>query len=167
MRKSIAIISYVILAFAALLSLRFPQNLKAANIDTKGNLRPAVWRASSTCTTLNYAILSTESVIIHGISVDSPTVNQAGSSYLIIFNSTAAPMSSNSGIFLSSGPLVPTNVNATAGGLPMGPQYFYDMWYTSGAVVNKVGVACTTILWDFTANNQSFTTAAQVTPWRP
>lgn len=128
--------------------------------DREGSMRPSLWRSSQTCVTASFVQLSTRAVFLHAISVDSPTVNINGDSFMVLFNSSNSPLSTNAPSF-SSAAFVNTNV-VSAGGTPRGWQIFYDVPYSSGVNMSKQGGACSTVLWDFLTP-----TYDPFYPWRP
>ena len=152
-----------------------------ASWDIIDSERPAVWRTSQTCAAANFVILAATSpttpVIIRGVTVDSMTVNQGGdSSFISIFNSTTVPMlgGGNASNFTSTGTFTITGpVTSGAGASYAGDSYIYDAYFTSGAVINKIGGGCVTIFWDFASVHKPAKSGARLTfwdlifPWRP
>ena len=131
------------------LFLSLPSVHAAARTDDFGGDRAAVWRSSFTCISLNFVTLATGSVIVHSLQISSAEVNNGASSFVSIFNSTTGPMTGGSNIatFSTTGTFTVTTVPTGASVSP--PIFIYDVPFTTGAVVNKLGVACTTIFWDF------------------
>jgi len=114
--------------------------------DIFGSQRAAVWRSTSVCGPVAFGLLSTGSIIVHAVIVDSATLNVVPSQ-IAIFNSTWTPINGNAGNFISTGILTATGI--TGSGAMARPPSEYDLWFGSGVVISKQGGACTTVLWDY------------------
>ena len=122
-------------------------NLHAA-IDQYSSQRPALWRSSRTCNAESFVSIATGNIHVHAIVVGSATVNQGGDSFISLFNSSSAISGTP-----AFNPNVSTanylNTNIFSGSPVSLPPNYYDVPYSSGIVINKAGIACTEVLWDF------------------
>ena len=111
--------------------------------DKVGSERPAMWRSTRTCAAENFMLISSGSIHFHGVIVVTPTVNN--DSYLSIYNSSST--NTSLGLSTAIGPLS-TNVNQNiSGAFPQ--KIEWNVPLSSGMVINKIGAACTEILWDY------------------
>ena len=136
-----------------------------ASQDRDGSMRPAVWRSTEVCHALNFVQLSTRAVNIHQVRVASATVNNGVVSGYFIFNSTARPQSDNAANFVTTGTRVMSNLTVYGAANSFRTAFepdVIDVFYSSGVVINKLGVACVELLWDF-----SLPTYDPIYPWRP
>lgn len=148
------------LILALILSL--PSVCFGANQDQFGGMRPAVWRSSSNCGAHAWGILSTGSIIVHGVAIGSPTVN-INTSFIATFNSTTTPHPGNSANFLTTGTLTQAGILSSVSGILNLPTNVYDAYFSSGVVVNKAGASCSTILWDYMNPKMDY----HLVPYRP
>ena len=125
--------------------------------DLFDSQRPAVWRSSRTCGAVAFGLLSTGSIIVHAVVVDSATLNIAIGSQIALFNSTWTPINGNAGNFVSTGILTATNITGSSNMYQ--PAINYDLWFDSGVVVSKQGGSCTTVLWDYAISG------TRIYPW--
>lgn len=128
--------------------------------DPWGTEREAMWRTSITCVAENFVVLATGPVVIRAVQVTSATVVGVGNGTdkVAIHNSTTGIHAGNAGNFLSSSTL--TYMWVPSGPIML-PPFVYDAPVSSGAVVNKTGVSCATIFWDYVStrlgkNNAAF-----------
>ena len=133
----------ILLTLSFLLSL----SISHAALDSQSSMRPSVWRSSITCNTGGWGVLSTGTIHVHSVEIDSATLNNSGSSFISLFNSTAIPNSNNANNFATTGTF--TSANITGQGFGDLPDNQYDAYFSSGVVVNKQGGACISIWWDF------------------
>ena len=112
--------------------------------DRSGSERPALWRSTEVCHTLNHVVLSTRAAHVHQVRVTSATVNSQTSG-LFLFNSTATPFGS---VVTSTKNRVNSDVSGAVFDVAKPPNVL-DVPYLNGVVLNKVGVACIETLWDF------------------
>ena len=129
--------------------------------DSYASMRPALWRSSSTCATAKFGLISTGTIHLHAISVDSATVNQNNTSIVALFNSTSAP-NANTAANFSTGTMIIPDITGGSGAVLSWPPFEYEQKYSSGVFMNKVGNSCITIYWDFIT-----TKVDPIFPWRP
>ena len=127
-----------------------------AGVDKLESQRPAVWRSSYTDITESFVLITSGAVIIHSIIVDSPTIN-TGNSFVSLYNSTTSAGTFNFNI--STGAMLNTDMTTPNGNIP--PAYF-DLYFASGVVINKVGAAKVQVIWDYVVPYDYY-----LVPWRP
>ena len=129
-----------------------------ADKDMRGNPFGPGWLSTRTCVAESMLLIATGSIRVHTVIVETPTVN--ANSYISIYNSTAASVGGyNTNI--DTAILVPTNMNVTIYNAAVADDVAiltntewpkkvdYDFDFSSGVVVNKLGIACTQVLWNF------------------
>ena len=140
----------------ALLALLVVPNLAQAGMDVFSSERPAVWRSSRTEVAENLVAIATGPIHFHAVIVESSTVNLE--SWIAFFNSTSAPAGGyNPNITTAAFLQTKADVN-TIGAFPN--SFEYNLYFSSGLVVNKLGAAKVTILWDFINPARRFGTDA-------
>lgn len=145
---------FIFIAFSVLAFSGYAQAVQ----DAKGSVRPAMWRSSRTCVAENFVLIATGEVHIHQVIVETPTVNS--SSWISFFNSSS-PAEALSNFNIATAAFVPTNMRifqytpavaddvAIFENIEWPKTVVYDQYYSSGAVVSKVGVSCTNTFWDY------------------
>ena len=143
--------------------------------DQWGSERPALWRSTRTCVEENFVVIATGPIHLHAIVIDTPTVNSE--SQTAIFNSTTATTATFN-FNIDTAAYMPSNmrlslVNAAVADDVMLLQNIewpkmmtYDLQLTSGAVINKVGLACSQVLWDYIDPRLSLRNQ-RIVPWKP
>lgn len=102
-----------------------------------------LWRSSQTCAGIGSTFFSSGSIVIHQVNVASATLNSSAASFFVVQVTTSDYV----GVGVSTPIRVATNVNGT--GVPLGWPMPYDIYSDSYTFVNKQGIACTEILWDW------------------
>ena len=143
--------------------------------DQWGSERPAIWRSSRTCVAENFLLLATGTIHLHAVIVESPTVNSE--SFMSIYNSSS-PASATGNLNIDTAIFTPTvmimrAITAAAADDVMQLQNIqfpsrteWDIQLTSGAVINKIGAACTNVLWDFLSTRDA-REQAHIVPYKP
>lgn len=122
----------------------------SAQFDSFGGERPAVWRSSRTAVPVSHVVISSDSSHLHGVLIGSPTANTW--SYVTFANSAST------GNNVTVLPFTTSTLVNTGVGTGNAFTSFYiplDVHHSSGIVINKVGDADITILWDFTYPNRN------------
>ena len=135
-----------------------------AAVDDQSSLRPAVWRSSRTCASAPWVMIATRTIHFHGHIVDSATVNN--DSWFSLYNTTTVPRSGYAPGIDSTGTFSGTNIMVSSTGTwPQNtswPKIEWNVRYSSGILLNKVGNACVDFLWDFMNPTDD-----PFVPWRP
>ena len=131
-----------------MLSVLFAPYFANASEDLWSNERSAVWRSTRITIGLNFVPIATGAIHMHEVKIESPTWNN--SSWVSIFNSTRP----QTGTEVTTAAFVNTNTTThqiSSGGaiVPATASNIYDLYLSSGLVVNKIGAAVVNILWDF------------------
>jgi len=113
--------------------------------DAYGTQYPAVWRSSSSCGGVNFALLSSGTVIVNKIIIGSPTINSE--SWISLYNSSS-PAIATGNMNVATGTHINTYSHITRP-TPSGHSVEYNVSYSSGVVVNAEGLACREILWNY------------------
>ena len=137
-----------------------------------GGQRPALWRSSEVCVPINHVVLATSAVHIHSIRVTSATINNQLSSYNL-FNATTSPVAGDGfAAYWATGTRVYPNVFSVQTVTNTVDQHWepwiFDVRYSSGVVVNKIGLSCIETLWDFEIPDMDVNgPELEFVPWRP
>lgn len=143
----------ILMAVAIILASSFAGKAHALG-DKWGSERPAVWRSTRTSSSSPFTLITTGAVHLHAIIVDSPTVNQT--SFVAVYNSTGGL-----GINVDTAAIVYTNATVEVLNFAVADdvikllntqwprENFYDINLSNGFVINKVGSASVTVLWDY------------------
>ena len=136
----------IIFLTAVLICFTFSTKVQAK--DQFGMDYPAVWRSSSSCGRVNFAVLSTGTIIINSIIVGSPTINVE--SFVTVYNSSSPSTmtGSVSNLNIDTAAFTATNTSA-ARPLPPGTKIEWNIPLSSGGVINAEGLACRDILWNY------------------
>lgn len=114
-----------------------------AAFGTQPDYKVKLWKSSATCAATGQVNWSSGPIIIHQVNVSSPTLNQSGASFLMIMTSTSNYVENN----VSTKAVISTNINGT--GIPSGWYIPFDIFSGSYTFLNKQGIACTEILYDW------------------
>lgn len=130
--------------------------------DRWGSERPAVFRSSRTAAQCDMLLISSGPIHLHAVVVASATLNQGAESRVTFYNSTGGA-TTLANFNVSTATLLNTNVGQ---GAPPTYAVNYDMYFSSGLVIEKKGNADVTILWDYVETRLDKMMKSLV-PWQP